>query len=438
MLTCFTCATVHDQRNRAVAFSHFLCHFTYLPGSSSVTWHPTCLQGTASLTNIQFRGTYNISQFSIAPTDNSTSDYWDYGNAGIYFMRYFYYNQYLENENEPYFAAIYNQNGGTLNATNLYIGIGAHFSVLYNQGSASINGLHTEFSRNGSAYYDRWNLRLYTAITNDFGALYITNSNIVGADTSLIDINGGTVRLSNVTLARSMMGITTYYSAESILMDNVNLYEIGKFYASFGAALYHYDPARSDWNVDDPEAVYLTTPCHLSADSVTIQNSKFSYIDSFGVLMISEYGLNDPEDNDVDIKSVKIVNNEIALKLIAGDEYDGYSYRTDFSALSSMLNESFRSMVTAENVANFINASQMLGIHNSTGLIVVENGYEFVIGNNDILVDAAFSGDSYLYIDSGSADGCISGNDLVNIDIVVQSGNIKSCKHYGLDSNQVK
>ena len=324
--------------------------------------------------------------------------------------------------------------------TNSYIGIGAHFSILYNRGTASISRMHSEFSQNRSAYYDRWNLRPYTAITNHFGTLLITDSAIVGADTSLIDIYGGTVELNNVTLAQSMMGITTYYSAESISMDNVNLYEIGKFYASFGAALYHYDPARTNWQYYDPESVYLTTPCHLSADSVTLKNSKFSYVDPFGVLMITEYGLNDPEDDEVDIKSLNIVDNEFTLNLVAGDEYDGYSYRSDFGALKSMLNESFGYRVAVDNVAGFIGTVQNVSIHNSSGLIVVENVYEFVIGNNEILVDAAFSDnvDSYLYIDSGPADGCIAGNVLENIDIVVRSGNIKSCKHYGFDSNQVE
>ena len=42
------------------------------------------------------------------------------------------------------------------------------------------------------------------------------------------------MELSNVTLAQFMMGIITYLSAASIPMDTVNLYEIGKCYASFG------------------------------------------------------------------------------------------------------------------------------------------------------------------------------------------------------------
>ena len=55
-----------------------------------------------------------------------------------------------------------------------------------------------------------------------------------GADTPLIDIGGGSMERNNVNLAQSMMPITTYHSAASIPMDTVNLYEIGKCYASFG------------------------------------------------------------------------------------------------------------------------------------------------------------------------------------------------------------
>ena len=58
-------------------------------------------------------------------------------------------------------------------------------------------------------------------------------------DTSLIDIGGGTVELSNVALTQSIMGITTYYSTESILMDTVNLYEVGIYDASFGVPFVH-------------------------------------------------------------------------------------------------------------------------------------------------------------------------------------------------------
>ena len=47
----------------------------------------------------------------------------------------------------------------------------------------------------------------------------------MGADTSLIDIYGGTVELYNVTLVQSMIGITTYYSAESISMTHLIEFE---------------------------------------------------------------------------------------------------------------------------------------------------------------------------------------------------------------------
>ena len=368
-------------------------------------------------------------------------EWFKYQNAGIYFMRYPFYDSHVgdtfTNELQPYYTAIYNAQSANINITNLYVGIGAHFSLLHNRGSASIRQLHTEFSQNGSAYYNRWNLRLYTLMTNNFGTLHITDSNIVGADTSLIDIYGGTVELNNVILAQSMMGITTYYSAESISMDNVNLYEIGKFYASFGAASYHSKlggyASTGEWNW------FATTPCHLAADSVTIRNSKFSYLDSFGVVTVNEYGLYDVARDNTVIKSLEFVDNKIILKSIGADKS-----RTDFTALKSLLNESFGQSVDTDLVLLFID-NALKTMNDSTGLIVVENGYGFVIGNNEILVgaelrvnDSGYAVNPYLYIDSGSADGCMAGNVLENIDIVVKSGNIKSCKHYGFDANQVQ
>ena len=370
---------------------------------------------------------------------SNTIDYDGYANAGNYFPRYHALDGLsYPIDDQPYFAAIYNEKGGTLNATNLYIGIGAHFSMLYNRGTASINRMYTEFSQNGSAYYDRWNLRLFTVIINEFGTLRISNSDIVGADASLIDMYGGTVELKNVTLAQSMMGITTYYSAESILMDTVNLYEIGKFYASLGAATY-----TSIHDSFDP--VWFTTPCHLSADSVTLKNSKFSYVDAFGVLQISEYGVLDPHRDETEFKTVNMVSNEFNFYLDSDTDYDGYSYRSDFSAFDSMLNEAYGTAVDLTSAAKFSKTAKSVSTENSTGLLVVERGYEFVIGNNHFSVDVGLEGndsdytvDPYLYLDSGSADGCIAGNDLENIDIVVKSGNIKSCKHYGFDLQEVQ
>ena len=395
--------------------------------------------------NVQFHGEYkeSFNHWWRSETCNEELSALCFTNAGIYFMQFTFYNSFdVYDNNEPYYAAIYNQNGGTLNMTNLYIGIGAHFSVLYNRGTASINGVYTEFSQNISAYYDRWNLRLSTMITNSFGTLCITDSDIMGADTSLIDIYGGTVELRNVTLAQSMMGITTYYSAESISMENVTLYEIGKFYASLGAAIYHYG-SDSFGNVRNRNW-FVTPPCHLSANAVTLTNSRFSYLDSFGVLTFSEYGIYDPEKEDSQAKSLELTGNQMAMILVPHSAYEGYLYRTDFSALDKMLNESFSGQVPVKYGRQFIDTAQEL-MNKSTGLIVVENGYEFVVGNNDILVDAElrvndsrYAIDPYLYIDSGSFDGCIAGNDLENIDIVVISGNIKSCKHYAFNISQVQ
>ena len=392
--------------------------------------------------NAQFLGKYNQSfneSWNSASCDDNC-----FSNAGIYFMQYAYYSDVdLYDTNAPYYAAIYNKIGANLNISNLYIGVGAHFSVLHNQGSASMHNLSTEFSQNGSAYYDRWKLRLSTMITNNFGTLSISNSDIVGADTSLIDIYGGTVQLYNVTLAQSMMGITTYYSAEKISIDNMNLYEIGKFYASFGAALYHH-AAWSGWNWFSDWNWFRTPPCHLSADWVSVNNSKFSYLDSFGVLTFSEYGIYEPGKEDPQTKSLTFIGNQMVMNLVPDPEYEGYLYRTDFSALDKMLNESFGDEVKVDDVRQFIDTAREM-MDNSTGLIVVENGYDFVIGNNDFSVDAELKGndseyavDRYLYLNSGSVDGCIGGNKLTNFDILVKSGNIKSCKHHAFDANQVE
>ena len=128
-------------------------------------------------------------------------------------------------------------------------------------------------------------------------------------------------------------------------------------------------------------------------------------------------------------------------------EYDGHSYSVDFSALQLIQDKSMGVLDEVKGrVIDFIEHAQIANIDDSTGLIVIENGYEFVFGNNEILVGAELRGngsnytvDPYLYFDSGRfADGCIAGNILENIDIVVNSGNIKSCKHYGIETDKVK
>ena len=402
-------------------------------------------RGTAQLKDVQFHSDYDISSFVEPDGTNCTdfryyfSDYCSFWNSGIYFMRYLFLDESsFYDESDPFFAAIYNENKGLLNITNLYFGIGAHFSLLYNRGTASIHGLHTEFSQNDSAYYDRWNLRPRTVITNYFGSFHIFDSDIVGADMSLVDIYGGTVDLHNVTLAQSMLGITTYYFAESISMDTVNLYEIGKFYSSLGAATYY---VAREQNIEGK--VDFFAPCHLAADSVIIiKNSSFSYLDPSGVLKFAETGILDEDTHPIGSGSLQMMDNIFKLTLQPDDGYDGYLYRSDYSAFRSMLNQSY-GIGERKNRLEYAKAFVTKQAQSTAGYIVIENRYQFVIGNNEFLADSQLRGNlsdykvhPRLYIDSGFAAGCIAGNTLKNMDLVIHSGNVRSCNHPDFNQSQ--
>ena len=248
----------------------------------------------AHLNSVHVVGNYNVSKWTVP----AAAGYDEYKNGGIYFMDYSFYSDSfslwtlsVSSLNEPYFALISNQKGGSLTVTDLYFGVGAHFSVLWNEGTVSAERVRTGFADDGSAYFDRWNLRPNSIITNNFGTLRLSDSDIVGADSSLIDVFGGDVVLSNVSMAQAMGGVVTHYSADNISMERVHLFEIGAFYASFGAATFH-SPSSS-----------LSAPCHLSARSVSVRKCEFSYIDLFGVLEIAEYGRDQTQSEGIEIKS---------------------------------------------------------------------------------------------------------------------------------------
>eukprot|EP01084_Bolivina_argentea_P130622 230586_1 len=390
--------------------------------------------GISKLTNISLQTDYYWYNWYLYFYSNGNTD-GEYRNSGVYFLRLEYYDTTLETDNEPYFAAIVNFEDGIMDINDFNIAIGAHFSILYNQeGIVNINGLYSELHDDQSRYYNRWNLRFYTILTNNFGTLSVSNSVIQGADISLINIYGGDVSITDCILAQSMLNIVTYYTANRIYLHNINVYEVGQYYASLGAALYF---SRSH------EELYYIPATFLSADIVTILNSVMYYIGPFGILEVGKYGLFNIDDGNTNIKKVTILNNSLLVTETLNNNqtdlalYKGYKYFINFDYLSSLLSQTYGESIPISRMLQFISDINTQ-LWNVNGLLIIDNQYELILGNNFMHLDNKnFIGiNSQIYIDT-TQENCIAGNKIYNIDFYMKSGKTKSCIHRNIETAQI-
>eukprot|EP01083_Nonionella_stella_P153838 494779_1 len=142
-----------------------------------------------------------------------------------------------------------------------------------------MDGVYTHYQdKNASSYYDRWQLMFQTGITNNFGTLSISNGAVSGADKSLINIYAGDISITNVSLSQSMLAVITRYTAGGIHLNNVDVFEVGAYYATLGAAVYH--GSTPGWMSENDvlyDALNSLPPVHLSGKDVVIQNCLFYY-----------------------------------------------------------------------------------------------------------------------------------------------------------------
>lgn len=380
--------------------------------------------GEAHLGHIRMNGIYDVSRWR---TSNN-SKYAEYANTGIYFWGNAFI--YDSNDKSKYFTAFLNQKEGTLNVDDLHIGFGAHFSMIYNLGTVNINGLRTEFAVNETAYYDQWNLRFMTGIINYYGNLNITNSAILGADKSLIDLYGGSMYFSDSSLAQSMMGITTYYKTNALSLDQVTAYQMGKYHVSLGAAIYFYTGSlRDSFDSFYSEYIFKASSLYIASGTLAIQNCNFSFLDSFGMINVVQSGLFEIDSAGSDSNTLHVLSNSVRVD---DDELEFH----DFQLLESLLSNVSNTNITYY-VKLFISHVERQSA-NATGLVTIGSGYHFVAGNNEFEISIDLDNVVVvpcLYIDSGDSSGCLSGNTFINVGLRVNSGDIASCKHPDIASN---
>eukprot|EP01083_Nonionella_stella_P275678 936443_1 len=244
--------------------------------------------GIATIQNVSLQSNYDWYKWKNYFVNNTL-----FSNGGIYYLRWLYYDITIKDENEPYFASIFNDKNGIITINNLYVDIGSHYSILYNLGGViTIDNLYCQFPGTQSSYYNRWSLRFHTGITTVYGTLTITNSVLKGTDAVLINIFGGDVSIAHSILSQSMMAIISYYSANIIYLDSVKVHEVGKYYATLGAAFY-FSHWQYNYNSILDSKYYNIPAVYLSAKMVSISHSHFNYIGPFGIFSIANYGIYD-------------------------------------------------------------------------------------------------------------------------------------------------
>eukprot|EP01084_Bolivina_argentea_P255525 429801_1 len=387
--------------------------------------------GIVTLNNISLQSDYNW----IAQRDhfNNTGDYI---NSGLYFVRMEYYTlvendgyETLDNDYQPYLTAIFNDEHGNININNFVVFINSHFSVIYNKGIINIDKLQTiYFDRDDSNYYNKWNLCLYTVITNNLGILSIKNSIIKGADNVLLNIHGGDVTVTDTILSQSMIAMLTYNKAQNIFLNNVSVFEVGHYYSNMGNAFYF----------SNNQQLYYVAPIHLSSDTIHIFNSIFYYNAPFGVLNIDQKGINDL-DSDSNEKVITMSNNKFLITDTINTDtnqsipyYLGYNYFVDFLYLSSLLTQTYGRWFPVDEIRSFITDISENAV-NAQGLITIDNSYQFIFDNNLFYLqnkNSILINNVYFYANPGiDTTNCLASNTFFNLDVYIQSGNILSCKH---------
>eukprot|EP01083_Nonionella_stella_P076093 207162_1 len=329
----------------------------------------------------------------------------NFNNSGMYYMlRLGKFDPTLHQTNEPYLASILNDNHGSLRMDRVRVGVGAHYSVLYNKGDAWINNMQTNWYFDPELYYNRWQLRLASYVTNR-GSVEIQNSVLKGCDAVLIHIYGGSVRIIDSILSQSMKGIVTFYSADSVYIQNVSMDQIGRYYATLGAAYYFSGGTEYD---DIP-------PIYLVANDISIVDSNVLYTDPLGIVSVGTHGLYDTDEEDVDVnKTVYMNNNAFMIESF-----------TDFTYLSSLLTGHFGAIVPISAMSQFV--AQFESTSRASRSIEFEGSYTVIIGNS--VFEARNVSTQSVYINVDTADNCMASNRYYNYDLIIQSGDILSCKH---------
>eukprot|EP01084_Bolivina_argentea_P216288 367489_1 len=389
--------------------------------------------GMANLNNVSIKSDFNSAvweQYFFHTT-------LQYDNSGINYLPTEKHDFSLSNtawDNEPYFTAIFNDYDGVMDVFNLNADTGAHFSILFNRnGIVNIDGMTTQYeNNNGSMYYDRWNLMFHTIISNSFGELTIRNSIISAADKSLINIYAGNIYIHNVTLSQSMLPIITLYSAERIYLNNVNIFEVGSYYATLGAAVYYSGSSGSGYGeyVDFYHVVNVIAPIYLSGNEIIVKNCLFYYISPYGIIKIGRSGVYASRNDNRSTSNLVMIGNIFADKTELFS-YKGYHYFTDFSYLSQLTTEYYGAAVDIAAVQVFV-ANMLEGGNSMKGLVFIGDQYYVVYGGNLFhltnpnIVNASVKN---VYIDTNTHSNCIAGNTFYNVDLYVNSGDIISCKH---------
>eukprot|EP01084_Bolivina_argentea_P130623 230587_1 len=191
------------------------------------------------------------------------------------------------------------------------------------------------------------------------------------------------------------------------------------------------------------EELYYIPATFLSADIVTILNSVMYYIGPFGILEVGKYGLFNIDDGNTNIKKVTILNNSLLVTETLNNNqtdlalYKGYKYFINFDYLSSLLSQTYGESIPISRMLQFISDINTQ-LWNVNGLLIIDNQYELILGNNFMHLDNKnFIGiNSQIYIDT-TQENCIAGNKIYNIDFYMKSGKTKSCIHRNIETAQI-
>eukprot|EP01084_Bolivina_argentea_P109921 196358_1 len=390
--------------------------------------------GTATLTNLTLTSNYNATFYK-----QYLLKTWNITFGGMYYLHYEFFDigttgcqfdlSYL-----PYYSAIYNDYSGQLTMYNSSFTNGANRNLLTNLGIAYIENMLT--GNNADQYLsDQWILNPLTMFENR-GYLMINDSELKMSDVAIFQLYSGSLFIDNSSISHCSVAIHSAGTVDKMYLNKVHISETG-LYAMQVPLVYYVNSYHKTYITDKS---YLV-PIYISSKYISITNCYFEYISPLGLIKFANI------NEDIDEGMIYLDNN---IFLATGKMHlrsiDTNHSSININALNPKLIVYIVGMVSSTLTITEINELFQNEFKN-TGHISIPDPYTIVFGRNQFVYNVCPNTVSntsrfilnysipWIFINTSTTDNCMASNIFHNYAILIEAGNLLSCKHPNILKN---